>query len=247
MTWVSGWLDRDPAIHVYWLVPPSVRDEDVLADRERLLPARVRRRGARRWGRDRKPNRLLRPRRILRRRTPVSPPRGLRQRVRDHGPDALRAGRQRAGPRDSGRTVDTRLRARRLSIRWRPRGTRRVGRRSSRTLGPSASDTSSTRPTNRSALSSGALAARTRTRSERSRARGRKRARLRARLTRPTRPTVLAQSIINILRDETAAHTADGIRATEREDYALADLVYALRSLGYRDAGNPGTPVFVRK
>ncbi|WP_135824132.1 glycosyltransferase [Halorussus ruber] len=30
------------------------------------------------------------------------------------------------------------------------------------------------------------------------------------------------------------------------EDAPLADLVYALRSLGYEDAGNPGTPVFVR-
>lgn len=47
------------------------------------------------------------------------------------------------------------------------------------------------------------------------------------------------------LRERTANHTDDGRPVTESADYALADLVYALRSLGYRDAGNPGTPVFV--
>lgn len=38
----------------------------------------------------------------------------------------------------------------------------------------------------------------------------------------------------------------DGRPVTAGEDYALADLVYALRSFGYRDAANPGTPVFER-
>ncbi|WP_135825119.1 glycosyltransferase family protein [Halorussus ruber] len=51
----------------------------------------------------------------------------------------------------------------------------------------------------------------------------------------------------NTLREATADHTDDGIPATDREEYALADLVSALRSLGYRDAGNPGTPTFVRE
>jgi hypothetical protein len=46
------------------------------------------------------------------------------------------------------------------------------------------------------------------------------------------------------LRARTARHTDDGRPVTAREDYALADLLYALRSAGYRDAGNPGTPVF---
>ena len=48
------------------------------------------------------------------------------------------------------------------------------------------------------------------------------------------------------LRERTADYTADGRPATDREDYALADLVCALRSLGFRDAGNPGAPAFVR-
>ncbi|UPV76428.1 hypothetical protein M0R89_19905 (plasmid) [Halorussus limi] len=52
---------------------------------------------------------------------------------------------------------------------------------------------------------------------------------------------------LNALRAHTADYTDDGAPATARQDYALADLVYALRSLGYRDAGNPGTPVFVRE
>lgn len=47
------------------------------------------------------------------------------------------------------------------------------------------------------------------------------------------------------LRARTAEYTDDGRPVTAREGYALADLVYALRSLGYRDAGTPGTPVFV--
>jgi hypothetical protein len=50
---------------------------------------------------------------------------------------------------------------------------------------------------------------------------------------------------IDDLQARTAQFTDDGRPVTDREDYALADLVYALRSLGYRDAGNPGTPVFV--
>jgi hypothetical protein len=37
----------------------------------------------------------------------------------------------------------------------------------------------------------------------------------------------------------------DDLREQTSEDVAVADLVYALRSLGYADAGNPGTPVFV--
>ncbi|USZ77756.1 hypothetical protein NGM07_21480 (plasmid) [Halorussus vallis] len=44
----------------------------------------------------------------------------------------------------------------------------------------------------------------------------------------------------------TAEYTDDGRPVTAREDYALADLVYALRSFGFEDAGNPGTPVFRR-
>ena len=43
-----------------------------------------------------------------------------------------------------------------------------------------------------------------------------------------------------------AAHTDDGRPATAREGYARTDLLYALRSLGYRDTGAPGTPQFVR-
>ena len=48
------------------------------------------------------------------------------------------------------------------------------------------------------------------------------------------------------LDERTAAHTESDVPATARDDYALADLVYALRSLGFRDAGTPGTPVFER-
>ncbi|MFC7157380.1 glycosyltransferase family 1 protein [Halomarina halobia] len=42
----------------------------------------------------------------------------------------------------------------------------------------------------------------------------------------------------------TAEYTADGRPFTADPDHAFVDLVYALRSLGYVDAGNPGTPVF---
>ncbi len=45
--------------------------------------------------------------------------------------------------------------------------------------------------------------------------------------------------------DERAtSHAPDGRRPTERSEYSRTDLVYALRSFGYEDAGNPGTPVF---
>jgi hypothetical protein len=37
----------------------------------------------------------------------------------------------------------------------------------------------------------------------------------------------------------------DDLREQTSENVAVADLVYTLRSLGYADAGNPGTPVFV--
>ncbi|RDI71081.1 glycosyltransferase [Halopelagius longus] len=46
-TWVRAWLDRDPTLHVYWLLPPrgeaGYDPEDVLADRRRvtLLEART--------------------------------------------------------------------------------------------------------------------------------------------------------------------------------------------------------------
>jgi hypothetical protein len=36
----------------------------------------------------------------------------------------------------------------------------------------------------------------------------------------------------------------DDLRKRVEEDATLTDLVYALRSLGYEDSGNPGTPVF---
>ena len=42
----------------------------------------------------------------------------------------------------------------------------------------------------------------------------------------------------------TADHTDDGRPVTADEGYARADLRYALRSLGYEDAGRPGTPEF---
>lgn len=46
------------------------------------------------------------------------------------------------------------------------------------------------------------------------------------------------------LDERAAAETPGGRRPTARDDYSRTDLVYALRSLGYEDAGNPGTPVF---
>ncbi|NEU58249.1 glycosyltransferase [Halorussus sp. MSC15.2] len=56
-----------------------------------------------------------------------------------------------------------------------------------------------------------------------------------------------AEVSLDDLRERTADYTDDALPVTESADYALADLVYALRSLGYRDAGNPGTPTFVRR
>jgi DNA integrity scanning protein DisA with diadenylate cyclase activity len=47
------------------------------------------------------------------------------------------------------------------------------------------------------------------------------------------------------LRERATDSTDDACSVTDWKDYALADLVYALRSLGYQDAGNTGTPVFV--
>ena len=46
------------------------------------------------------------------------------------------------------------------------------------------------------------------------------------------------------LIERTAAFTDDGAPITDRESFAFSDALYALRSLGYVDAGNPGTPVF---
>ncbi|UPW00901.1 hypothetical protein M0R88_02070 [Halorussus gelatinilyticus] len=43
------------------------------------------------------------------------------------------------------------------------------------------------------------------------------------------------------LRERVAERVGEAV-----EDATVTDLVYALRSLGYADAGNPGTPVFVR-
>ena len=42
----------------------------------------------------------------------------------------------------------------------------------------------------------------------------------------------------------TAEHTDDGRPVTACDDYARTDLIYALRSLGYRDTGAPGAPAF---
>jgi len=42
----------------------------------------------------------------------------------------------------------------------------------------------------------------------------------------------------------TADATVDGDPVTDRESVTRYDVVYALRSLGYEDSGNPGTPVF---
>lgn len=42
----------------------------------------------------------------------------------------------------------------------------------------------------------------------------------------------------------TGQFTADGQPLTTQSDYALIDVVYTLRSLGYADTGEPGTPIF---
>ena len=42
----------------------------------------------------------------------------------------------------------------------------------------------------------------------------------------------------------TADHAPDGRPVTDHDDYARTDLIYALRSLGYRDTGAPGAPAF---
>ena len=40
-TWVGRWLDADPSLHVYWLVPPETPAEAVHADRERVTAIRA--------------------------------------------------------------------------------------------------------------------------------------------------------------------------------------------------------------
>ena len=50
-------------------------------------------------------------------------------------------------------------------------------------------------------------------------------------------------SLVDLV-ERTAEHTDDGRPLTEHADCARADLVYALRSLGYVDTGSPDTPVF---
>ena len=42
----------------------------------------------------------------------------------------------------------------------------------------------------------------------------------------------------------TADYTADGQPLPDRESYATTDLIHTLRSLGFADEGNPGTPIF---
>ncbi|WP_227376988.1 hypothetical protein [Haladaptatus halobius] len=51
---------------------------------------------------------------------------------------------------------------------------------------------------------------------------------------------------MDALAERTAEFTDDGRPVTARESYARTDLLYALRSLGYEDCGNPGTPTFRR-
>ncbi|WP_101297252.1 glycosyltransferase [Halegenticoccus soli] len=51
---------------------------------------------------------------------------------------------------------------------------------------------------------------------------------------------------LDALFERSASYTDDGRPVTELESVALSDLVYALRSLGYVDVGNAGTPVFER-
>jgi hypothetical protein len=49
------------------------------------------------------------------------------------------------------------------------------------------------------------------------------------------------------LIERTAAHTEDGAPITDCEAVTRTDVVYALRSLGYEDTGNAGSPVFARR
>lgn len=49
---------------------------------------------------------------------------------------------------------------------------------------------------------------------------------------------------LEVLLTETAAHTTTGLPLPETDGGAYTDVIYALRSLGYADRGNPGTPVF---
>lgn len=61
------------------------------------------------------------------------------------------------------------------------------------------------------------------------------------------------QAVLDIFDDEpialsdlnrrTGEHTSDG-RVLDSDSYTLTDLVYTLRTLGYEDIGNPGTPKF---
>jgi hypothetical protein len=53
-----------------------------------------------------------------------------------------------------------------------------------------------------------------------------------------------AELPLSTVVERTAAFAADGEPITEHPDYALADVVYALRSLGYVDTGEPGAPAF---
>ena len=66
----------------------------------------------------------------------------------------------------------------------------------------------------------------------------------------PVRAAVADASETELALDELVARTAEnaetGRPVVERETYSRTDLRYALRSLGWRDSGNPGTPVFVR-
>lgn len=49
---------------------------------------------------------------------------------------------------------------------------------------------------------------------------------------------------IEELSRTTADYTVDGRPLPDRESYVTTDLIYTLRSLGFADEGNPGTPMF---
>lgn len=55
---------------------------------------------------------------------------------------------------------------------------------------------------------------------------------------------VVSGESADAIAERTAAHTDDGRPLPDDQDSAYIDLVYALRSLGYADTGEPGTPVF---